>query len=315
MEQAVVATESSRISWADYTAALARDGVRTVAGAGGTFWIAYQSGAMIRVPPLGRAPDADELRRVLWRGRAVLASYLVEPDARHPANACLYVCRDRGYALDRLTPPMRRNVRRGLSELRVTSLGCDQLLAHGLAAFCDTRRRLGLSDGTPAEFARRFRRRAGNPAHVFVGAWKDERLAAFLSITEVEDYAEIEGSFAADAFRVHRPSDTLLFSVLRRYLAERGFAEVSYGLSSIQTESNAVGLHRFKLKVGFAALPVHRAFVAHPWLRPLIHPLTLSAVNAALRARPGDPRLRKAEGILACMLGRAPARPDAAPGP
>jgi hypothetical protein len=314
MVQPVVAAKEPRISWADYGAALARDGVRTVAGAGGTLWVAYQQGAMIRVPAVTGAPDGEELRRVFRHGRAAVASYLVEPDAGHPANACLYVCRDRGYALDRLAPPMRRNVRRGTSALRVAWLTRDEVLAHGLTAYCDTRRRLGLSDGTPSHFARRFGRRARNPAHVFLGAWKDDRLSGFLSITEVDAYAEIEGSFAADAFRGDRPSDTLLYSALRLYLVERGFAEVSYGLSSIQAESNAVGLHRFKLKVGFAALPVHRAFVSHPWLRPLVHRLTLSAINVALRLRPGDPRLRMAGGILACMLGQVPPLPDAAPG-
>jgi hypothetical protein len=55
--------------------------------------------------------------------------------------------------------------------------------------------------------------------------------------------------------------------------------------------------------VGFEARAVHRAFVAHPLLRPLVNPLTLWGVNTALRLRPGNRRLKKAGGVLACMLG------------
>ena len=48
---------------------------------------------------------------------------------------------------------------------------------------------------------------------------------------------------------------------------------------------------------------MHRAFVAHPLLRPFVNPLTLWGVNTVLRFRPGDRRLKKAGGVLACMLG------------
>jgi hypothetical protein len=306
MGQAIAESKSVTLSWAAYAAALARDGVRTVAGTGNSFWMSYQRGAMMRVPPVVGAPDDDELARVFWRGRAAIASYLLSPSDRHPPNAFLYICRDHHYSLERLAPPMRRNVRRATAALRIAPLSGEVLLAHGATAFCDTRRRLGLSDGTPAEFARRFGRRARNPAHVTLGAWKDDALAAFLSLTEVEDYAEVEGSFAADAFRAYRPSDALQYTALRHYLVERDVREVSSGLSSIQADSNALGLHRFKCKVGFVAEPVHRAFVPHPLLRPLVRRTTLSLVAAALRARPGDPALKKLAGMLACMLGDVP---------
>src|SRR5205085_12300160 len=116
--------------------------------------------------------------------------YLLEPDACHPANAWLYLCTDHGYTLDKLSGNMRREVTRGLKELTISSLLPDQVLTHGTQAFCETRRRLGLSDGTLEEFRKRFTTQ-GLPEIVYLGAWKDNQLAAFLSILEVDNWVEI----------------------------------------------------------------------------------------------------------------------------
>ncbi|MGH7774759.1 MAG: hypothetical protein ACREQA_21250 [Candidatus Binatia bacterium] len=259
---------------------------------------------MMRFPTFHLAPPSPgEIRRVLWRGPAAIVSYNLEPDDRHPVNAWLYLCANREYALDKLPPPMRRNVRRGLKELRIEPITCDQVLDYGFQAFCDSIRRIGLREETPEQFRRYFTWRAGCPGHVFLGAWKDEKLAGFLSIPKVDDWAEIEGPFSLDALLNLRVNDTLLFYALSRYLSEGLCRVVSYGLSSIQGVSNKAGLHVFKTKVGFEARPVHRAFVLHPLIRPFANRLTLWSVNAMLRFRPRDRRLKKVGGVLACVLG------------
>ena len=249
------------------------------------------------------APSTQEVRQVLWRGRALIASYLLEPDERHPANAWLYLCTDQAYALEKLGTEMRRNVRLGLKKLTITPLTADQLLVHGAPAFCETRQRLGLNDGTLEEFRRELAARAGVPELVYLGAWKENQLAAYLSIFEVEDWVEIAGTFSMDALRRYKPNDALIYSALSHYLVERRCRVVSYGLSSIQAESNTAGLHQFKTKVGFEAQPVHRAFVLPPLLRPFANGLTLWGMNKALGFRPGATRLRIARGILASSLG------------
>lgn len=269
----------------------------------------------MRVPRFHLAsPSPGEFRKTLWRGWVAAKSYLLPPDARHPANAYLYVCMDRGYALDKLPSAMRRNVRRGLRELRIAPLTSEELLAHGLQAFYDTRRRVGLSDGTLAEFQRRFHWRARCPGHGFLGAWKGDQLAAFLSLIEVDDWVEIESCYSMDALLSWRPNDTLMYSALSHHLRERSCRVVCYGLSSIQAENNAAGLYAFKLKVGFEAQPVHRAFVLHPLLRPLVNRTTLWGLHTALRLWPRGRVLKKAEGMLAYVLGevRLPQAPEEA---
>jgi hypothetical protein len=240
---------------------------------------------------------------VLWRERATVASYLLEPDEHHPANVWLYVCTDQTYALEKLSYTMRKNVRRGLRELIITPLTSDEVLAHGLHAFCDTRRKHGRSDGTPEAFRECFTNQASWPEITFLGAWKDNQLAAFLSIIEVEDWAEFYQIYSMDALLQDRPNDTLYYTALSHYLVERKCRLVYTGMSSLQAERNAAGLHRFKTKVGFEARPVHRVFVPHPLLRPFANRLTLWGINTALRFRPEDRHMKKAAGALACMFG------------
>jgi hypothetical protein len=292
------------LSIAEYASELARNGIRILSGAPGTFWVGCEFCALKRMPIFHLIPPPPgEIRQVLWRGRAAAVSYLLNPDEHHPVNACLYLCTDQTYAADRHAPAMRRNVRRGNKELTIAPITFDQLLAHGVQAFCDTRRRVGLSDGTPEGFRRRFNSRARCAGHVFLGAWKGDQLAAFLSIIEVDDWAEIEGCFSMDTLLNLRPNDTLLFHALSRYLNGWAYRVVSYGVSSIQVESNEAGLHAFKTKVGFKAQPVHRAFVLHPLLQPFANRLTLWGVKGALRFRAGERRLKKVGGVLACILG------------
>lgn len=291
------------MSITEYAADRARTGFRILTAGSDTFWISFGFGAMMRIPIFHLVPPAsDELQQVLWHGPATVASYLMEPDECHPANTWLYLCTDQTYALDKLAPEMRRNVRRGLRELMIAPLTYDQLLAHGAQAFCDTRNRVGLNDGTLEEFHQRFTARR-LPEVAILGAWRDNQLAGFLSITEVDDWVDITGNFSMDTLREYRPSDTLVYSALSHYLVERKCRLVTYTMSSIETNSNTAGLHRYKKKVGFEARPVHRAFVPHPLLQPLANRLTLWSVNKALRFMPGDLRLKKASGVLANMLG------------
>lgn len=177
-------------------------------------------------------------------------------------------------------------------------------MAHGAQAFGDTLRRIGLRGSTTEEFRRQVALRAKCPGHVFLGAWKEGQLAAYLSIAEVEDWAEIETACSADAFLRFTPNDALFFYALSHYLTERGCHVVTVGLSSVQPESNKAGLHAFKAKVGLEAQPVHRAFVLHPLLRPFATRLTLWSLNAALRFIPRERHLKKAGGVLACVLAR-----------
>ena len=299
------ASPARSLSLAEYAAELRESGSQVFGNTDADFWIRYESCALMRVPCFTTGQPAPQVvDRLLWPARALVAGYLLEPDQAHPANAWLYVCTDRDYSVDKLAPAMRRNVRRGSRELRIEPVTIDRLLDNGFQAFSDTRGRVGLSDGKREVFTRRFLACGSCRGHVFLGAWHDQELAAFLSIQAVEDWAEIWGCFSSNAALGLRPNDTLMAAALTDYLVTKRYKLVSYGLSSIQEVSNAAGLHEFKTKVGFEAKPVHRAFIAHPLLRPLVNGGMHRCVGAMLALSPRNRLLKKCEGVLSTMLGR-----------
>jgi hypothetical protein len=290
---------------AEYADELARSGVPIVGLTDDDFWMGYESWALMRMPAFSAGePDRQRLDTILRSTRAIVATYLLDPDADHPANAWLYVCRDPEYSIEKLAPAMRRNVRRGLRELRIAPAAPEDVLADGFQAFTDTRARVGVSDGTHENFIKWFTPKGRYQSHTFLGAWHGRDLVAYLSITSVEDWVEIEGCYSANAALDLRPNDTLMATALNDCLVNRRSRLVSYGLSSIQSESNAEGLHRFKTKVGFDAMPMHRAFVVHPLVRPFVNDLAYRCVHGLLTLRPANRVLKKCDGVLAAVLGR-----------
>lgn len=305
IQNSILECSGNSVSIDAYATGLSRVGSQVCRGTEETYWIRYESAAMVRFPTFAFAPVAkDEARRVLWRAPAVLLSYMIEPDEQHPVNAWIYLCEDSTYDLQKLQPPVRRNIRRGLAGLSLAWLTPEELLGHGFQAFSDTRARVGLTEGTRADFVQRFAARSQCAGHSFLGAWRDDKLAAFLSVTEVDDWAEIEGCFSRNDLLEARPNDTLIYAALFHYLTQERRRVVSYGPSSIQRSSNEQGLHSFKTKMGFQAKPVHRAFVFHPFLRCLVNRGVLCVMNAALRFFPGNRRLKKIEGAIATILKR-----------
>lgn len=287
----------------DYGAALKKSGIAVLPGAPGTIWTRYETAAMVRVPAFHTAPVSQlDARQVLRQGRAAVTSFILEPDEHHPPNACVYVCCDRSYALDKLVSEVRRHVRRAQGSLRIEPIDWKTLLENGLVAYSDTRARVGLSDGSLAHFRKRFEAFSSYPGHYVVGAWKGETLAAFVTLIVIDDWVEIEGSFSANAELDQRPNNGLAHYVLDHFLVKQGVETVSYGISSIQESGQKSGLHSYKIRIGFEAKPVHRAFIVHPTLRPLANRITLWSMKTALRLKPGDRRLLKAIGVINYLL-------------
>lgn len=269
------------------------------------FWERAQFGALTLRPEfLLHVPSRERTRSLFRETKAPLLSYVQPPDDDHPQNAWLYVCRDQEYSIERLGSRGRRDARRALRELRFAFIDEGTLLEHGEKAYCDTRTRVGISDGTPRAFVERFTGFAGNPAHQVLAAWKNDRLAAFATVVAVDDWLDIYPYAAAD-YLSSCPVDGLITVLLGLFLTERKYRLVNYGLSSIQQETGAVGLHRFKKKVGFECLPVHRKFVFHPVVRPFANRLSLQILRVLTHVRPGNLAVRKAAGLIATHLGGA----------
>jgi len=146
-------------------------------------------------------------------------------------------------------------------------------------------------------FRDRFAGMVPEAGYAFLGAFREGRLAAFLSLLWVDDWVSI-GPYAHGAFRQSCPTDGMVHLALAHFLQARGVRVLSYGLSSLQERGSRQGLHAFKTKVGFRAQPVRRCFVLHP---PLAASWPRRGLQALLRQFPASRACRKAEGVLGLL--------------
>jgi hypothetical protein len=290
------------ISLEEYIAVLARAGAKVVSGTKGSYWCTSEIGALERIP-FDRLdePSLEDVTHALRLARAAVASYLRPVDESHPQNAWLYVCRNQEYTLEGLGVAARRDARRALRELRFEFIDMETLMREGVTPFCDSRIRNGLSDGTPEMFRHHFQSHADSRAYKVLGAWKDNVLVAFMSLTIVEDWVAI-AAFASTEYLRLCPNNGLVHFAMDYFLTERKFRLINYGVSSIQETSKSDSLHRFKCRVGFEAVPIYRAFVFHPILRPMMNSVTLWGLRRCLSLWPSNRILRKATGLLAAHV-------------
>jgi hypothetical protein len=284
----------------EYCEQLRVGGIRAIVGSKSTVWVSHERFSMLRQPTFAlHVPDRQEIQSVFRESHAAILSFVVPPSDACASNSRHYLCTDQEYSLDRLVRGARYDSRRGLSEFEINFLAQSEILKLGRRAYCDTLARTGLSAEHRQPFEVAFGR--PRPDRRYLGARRGNHLAAFLVVTEVDDWVSI-GGYSANEFLPLRPNNGLIYFAVHHYLVERKFRVVDYGLSSIQANSKAEGLHKFKLKMGFEPVPVHRAFVVNPLLRPLVNRFSWRLLNELLKLSPQQPLLKKAEGAMRMAL-------------
>lgn len=285
---------------AQYVQCLSEAGIPTYPGTPGTAWTAYLQGSVLRLPThCTTIPAASEVRSLFHRNK-FLVSYLIQPDDQHPANYYLYITDDTTYGQEKLTKAARRDIRLAQRYLQFGELSWNELRVHGTQAFCQTRKRLRLPDDTPEAFNSYILGFEGNPAHLVLGAWLEQHLIAFSVVVCVDKWVEVKSMFSTDAERSYCPSDGMYAYIMNRFLFEEGFKVICNGILS--TDEVTGGLHQFKLKTGFQAIPVHREYIVPIWAKPLINRVTLLVGKTVLHLRPSEQRLRKLIKVLEQMV-------------
>jgi hypothetical protein len=284
---------------AQYSQWLGESGTPVFPGSQGTVWVDYVKGSVVRLPTHAtNVPTQSELRNI-FSHNYFAAGYIIEPDAHHPANRWLYLA-DRTYDFKELSGSTRSDTRRAQRHLRFADLSWDEIRQHGEAAFCQTNARHDEPATTHEAFLHYVDTFSRNPAHHAVGAWLEDSLAAFFTIALVDDWAEMKSLFVTDLSRTYHPSEGLYHYAFDRYVIHEAFQFVSGGLGGGLREGQ--GLHPFKVKVGFKAIPVHNMIATPRWVHPLLNPMTLFAAKAALRLNPRNRRLRAVVRILGDLV-------------
>ena len=295
----------------DYLKIAAPDGASyVIASNGREAWVPCSRGELQRWP-VECTDEVDEavLRGLLRRKGVWVVNYQLDATkGPYTPNCFNYVCSDPQYDIERLHKKTRGAIRHGLRSFVVRRISWDELLKHGYPAQLDTTQRHGYSPPEPyhlQQFADRVR---NSPCHEAWGAWLGEDLVAWLVFIKIDNYAAIDNVRSCSAAHRDCPNNAVLYSVTRQLLIEEKRQFVSLGLSSVRADPNRLSLHKYKVRMGYEALPRFRRFVLHPLLRPLICTRSASWFwDKLVVLRHHSARLRMVAGMSRLLSGREPA--------
>jgi hypothetical protein len=331
---------SASMNIEDYSNRLKAARLKVLAGSQGTLWVGHgpflgqvfplsQNSRLGQYGPLVmqrrpyfalHLPSREEIRAVFRRSHVPLISFAVNSSevcrlmstdlARRPImtrEGYLYVCRDPHYSFEKLGQSARSHIRRSFDAFEFRFVSLFDLLRLGMQAYSDTLARFGLPQPTLQIFERQIvRMRAVNR---YIGALKDGRLEAFLAVTETNEWATMGINYSADEALPLRPNNGLLYYAVHHYLAKKKLELVDHGWSNFPITPKVETLHRFKVKMGFEALPIQRVFLVSPLLEPFVNEAFWKLARGLLTISPHSRMLQKVEVALRVAL-RIPPRAD-----
>jgi len=290
--------KTSKFSADDYLSDLEKQGSQIYISKEKIPWIRTENISMTRFPNFNfEIPSQSELDEIVSLKNIFLASYVIEPKENFPANSVIYICSKNQYSPTKLSSSLQRNIRRAKKDLTIRQVNYDEFMTNGIQAYCDTRNRVGLNDGTEFHFQNKFSRFNEFKTYKIWGAFFDGKLIAYALVNEMECWAELSIYSLTNYLKQH-PNDYLVFFILNHYLVERQFEFLNYGLSSIQLNSNKDGLHQFKVKFLFYPIPVHRIFYIRKNFKFLKNNFIKKSLRLVVKLNPQNRWLKKLEGVL-----------------
>lgn len=268
----------------------------------GHCWVRFKRIAHQRYPTNDLAPlGPQERNELLWRRRLPVLQFH-ERSAEEHSNAVLYLCEDRNYSLDSLSANNRSKVRRACKRLEVRQITADEVIASGYPPYLDTRERHGSTFMTADQFRANWERQRVVAGREIWAAWAGPEIAAFGAVHRCGRWAAISATVSARGHMKDYPNHALFFTMLSHLMADPEIESVSYGLSSLRSDTEVESLHHFKVSVGLAAVPVRRTVVVHPLLRPAVNQATLAVMRGAERVAPRARVPRAARAALGFLL-------------
>jgi len=269
-------------------------------------WISEMPGVLERFPGECTDPvNPAELREAFSLRGMRIVNYNRTVDGDHPPTCFDYICRNPEYHIDGLDSNARRDIRRGLRSFVVRLCSWDELAEHGYAPHADTFERHQYAPPPPGGIRRYVEERRGTPFFDIWGAWEGETLAAWLAVIKVDDWAVVHWANSSTAALRNCPNNAMLYVATRRLLVDEKRVFVSYGLSSVQAGPTHLGLHKYKVRMGYEAIPRHRVFVPRPLVGLLLKPKVASWMwDRMERIFPKSPFVRKVAGVSRLLAGR-----------
>jgi hypothetical protein len=199
-------------------------------------------------------PTRSEIRQVL--GLTGIAARYTCPLGWGRTSYTL-VCSIKDYDLTSLPQKGRNRTRRGLERCTVRQIPFDEL--ESLGGIRITREtRLRKSRSIPAGHDDYWRKYFSVASKIDTmeawGSFVEGHLAAFVTVSIIEDRAYIWSLDSATQYLSANPNNALFFVFVKNAITRQGIVEISTGLESLQLHPGSV--ERFKLRMGFQRLPI-----------------------------------------------------------
>jgi hypothetical protein len=251
-------------------------------------------------------PPAEELRELMFRHHAVALRYSAPPRPGDGADTYHAVYTRSDYGFEMLSSWARKNVRRGLRNCTVGPIGMDRYVEEGWELRRDTLARQGRQvKETRQDWRRRYAATAGLDGFEVWAAEVRNRLGATLVTFQMDGWAYmLYQQCHRDYLREH-VNNALSFLVTQNLIRRPNIRGIFYGMRSLDA---AASVDEFKFRMGYEARPVREQVDFHPYLSPLVNPVTHRLTRTLSAWNPKNRLLAKAEGMLRlCVAKKRPA--------
>ena len=244
-------------------------------------------------------PDEQELRELMLQNRVVALRYSTSP--RGDDSDGYHVVRTAGdYGLDSLSAWARKNVRRGLRSCAVGPISFARYIEEGWALRVDTlaRQQRDLKESRD-DWRRKSSAAVGLDGFEVWAAEVNNRLAATLLFFQMAGWGYmVYQQCHRDYLREH-VNNALSFVVTQNLIQRPGIRGIYYGMRSLDAPAS---VDEFKLRMGYESQPVRQRVLFHPYLMPLVNPLSHHISKRVAATNPSSRLLSKTEGMLRLYL-------------
>ncbi|MGA8762858.1 MAG: hypothetical protein WB562_08345 [Candidatus Sulfotelmatobacter sp.] len=241
-------------------------------------------------------PGKEELQELRSRSRTLALRYSLPPAAACGTNSYHAVYTSSDYGFDTLGAWARKNVRRGLRQCTVAPISFARYVEEGWALRVDTlaRQRRRVKE-TQSAWQRRYRAAADLAGFEVWAAQVGNQLAATLVVFQLDDWFYMLYQQCHSNYLREHVNNALSFTVTQNLVRRPQVRGIFYGMQSLDAPPS---VDEFKLRMGYRAKPVRQSVAFHPYLAPLVNPVSHELLKAAKRLRPGSRWLAKAEGMF-----------------
>jgi len=267
-----------------------------------SLWIEDSNHQLLLLPQNARALLTSDERRELRRktSRTWFASYVLAAPAAKP-NAFHYVART--YGIDQLSSNTRSKTRRGLKRFGVGMVDAETIVRGGYTAAADSRERNDFARPSESDFHKGIRSLSAKGHQFWAALGPGDEVAAFCAVLSASSWATIPINRSANHYLRDYPNNALFHEILNYYLTNESVHSVSYGFSSMQNETNMEmdDLHRFKLSIGFEAIPIRRVLESLRVQGSMLARAAMHIPKVSRLLRLKSPRIRKLEQLAAFL--------------